>query len=84
LDADYEVYRNAAGDLHNLLNSASKLNQQRASVYTQVKDLSNNRINLQAIDDAITTFITKGGKWGGNISEGAAQLDKIIQSFIKK
>jgi hypothetical protein len=84
LDSDYEVYRNAANDLHGLLSSASKVNQQKATVFAQVKELSNNRINLQEVDDAISKFIFTGGKWGANISEGATQLENIIQSLIKK
>lgn len=79
LNTDYKVYSSAFTEMQNLLASASKLNQQRESVYANIKALSNNQINLQGIDDAMNRFI----KGAGTISEKTLVLTNTIQPLLK-
>jgi hypothetical protein len=79
LNADYKVFNNAFTEMQNLLRSASKLNQQRTEVFQQVKALTNNRVDIEAVEKAVEKFI----KDGGEISNKAAVLTNTIKSLIK-
>ena len=79
LNSDYKVYAEAFAAMQNLLASAAKLNQQRTGVYENIKTLSNNRINLQGIDNALNQFI----KGAGSVSEKTLLLTNAIQSSLK-
>lgn len=79
LQADYKLYDQANEAMLQLLTSASKLNQQRVSVYQNIKKLSGNRINLQGIDSALNQFI----KGAGAVSEKTVLLSNSIDSFLK-
>lgn len=79
LNTDYKVYAEAFSAMQNLLSSAAKLNQQRTGVYENIKTLSNNRINLQGIDNALNQFI----KGAGSVGEKTLLLTNAIQSSLK-
>jgi len=79
LNTDYQVYAEAFSAMQNLLTSASKLNRQREGVYENIKTLSNNRINLQGIDNALNQFI----KGAGTVGEKTLLLSSTIQTFLK-
>ena len=79
LNTDYAVYGEAFTAMQNLLASAGKLNAQREGVYAKVKALSNNRINLQGIDNALNQFI----KGAGTIGEKSVLLASTVQTFLK-
>jgi hypothetical protein len=79
LNLDYKIFHDAFTDMQNLLKSANKLNKQQENVYTRVKSLSGNRLDLTNIDKALNNFITKGGDISGN----AMMLTNTIQSLLK-
>lgn len=79
LNVDYKVYNEAFTAMQNLLVSAGKLNQQREGVYQNIKSLSNNRINLQGIDQALNQFILGAGA----VSEKSLVLGNAVQTFLK-
>ncbi|MBC7868339.1 MAG: hypothetical protein H7X88_12460 [Gloeobacteraceae cyanobacterium ES-bin-316] len=79
LNADYKVYEEAFTAMQNLLASAARLNTQRESVYADLKALSNNRINLQGIDNALNQFILGAG----SVGEKTVLLTNSIQTFLK-
>lgn len=79
LNSDYQVYGEAFTAMQNLLASAGKLNSQREGVYANVKALSNNRINLQGIDNALNQFI----KGAGTVGEKSVLLASTVQTFLK-
>lgn len=79
LNIDYKVYGEAFAALENLLASASRLNQQRAGVYENIKTLSGNRLNLQGIDNAVNQFI----KGAGTVGEKTLMLTNTIQTLLK-
>lgn len=79
LNTDYAVYREAFTAMQNLLASAGKLNAQREGVYANVKALSNNRINLQGIDNALNQFI----KGTGTVGEKSVLLASTVQTLLK-
>ena len=79
LNLDYRVFNGAFIEMQNLLKSASKLNQQRADVFTQLKTLSGNHLDMESVDKALNTFITSGGA----IANKALLLTNTIQSLIK-
>lgn len=80
LNADYQAFDQAFSALHALLSSAAKLNAARASVYDDLKKLSNNKIDLPKINNALNQFITGTGA----ISERALLLTTTIQSILKQ
>lgn len=79
LNTDYKVYTNAYSEMQNLLRSASRLNKQRTEVFQQVKNLTNNKINIEGIETALNKFI----KEAGNIAGKADALTNTINSFLK-
>ena len=79
LNTDYKVYGEAFGAMENLLASGSRLNQQRAGVYENIKTLSGNRLNLQGIDNALNQFI----KGAGTVGEKTLMLTSTIQTLLK-
>ncbi len=79
LNTDYAVYGEAFTAMQNLLASAGKLNAQREGVYANVKALTNNRINLQGIDNALNQFI----KGAGTVGEKSVLLASTVQTFLK-
>ncbi len=79
LNTDYKVYNEAFNAMQNLLVSAEKLNQRREGVYQNIKTLSNNRINLQGIDNALNQFILGAGA----VSEKSMMLTTAVQTFLK-
>jgi len=79
MNADYKVYNEAFGAMQNLLVSAEKLNQRREGVYQNIKSLSNNRINLHGIDQALNQFILGAGA----VSEKSMVLANSVQTFLK-
>ncbi len=79
LNTDYKVYAETFVAMQNLLVSAGRLNSQREDVYAKVKALSNNRINLQGIDNALNQFI----KGAGAVGEKSVLLASTVQTFLK-
>ena len=79
LNTDFKVYGEAFTAMGNLLASASRLNQQRAGVYENIKTLSGNRLNLQGIDNALNQFI----KGAGTVGEKTLILTNTIQTLLK-
>jgi SMC interacting uncharacterized protein involved in chromosome segregation len=79
LNLDYKVYTGAFTDMQNLLQSASRLNQQRTDVYGQIKTLSGNHIDLENIDKALNKFITDSG----SIGEKTVLLTNTLNSLLK-
>lgn len=79
LNTDYKVFSGAFTDMQNLLQSASRVNQQQTDVYAQLKALTGNHLDMESVDKALNTFITTGGAIGNK----AVQLTNTIQSLIK-
>jgi hypothetical protein len=79
LNADYKVFSDAFGEMQNLLRSASKLNQQRSEVYQNIKSLTNNKIDIAAVENAVDKFI----KDAGSIAGKADAFKNTINSLIK-
>ena len=79
LNAEYEVYEEAFTAMQNLLASAARLNKSRNTVYDDIKKLSNNRINLPGINNAVDNFI----KGAGSVGEKTVLLSNTIQTFLK-
>ncbi len=79
INADYQVYEEAFTAMQNLLASATRLNSSKSSIYEDVKKLSNNRINLPAINAALDNFITGAG----SVGEKTILLTSTIQTLLK-
>lgn len=80
MDADYAVYRNAIGELKRLLQSAAKIDAEKKKLFDTARMVSNNRVDLAGIENAIDRFIVSGGSVGSNIQK----LNDAISSFTKK
>jgi len=79
LNADYSTYQQASDDLRQLLVSNVNVNRNRAELFAQLQQVSNNRIDLNKVEDALDRFVTDGG----NIGEGISNLEQTINNLIK-
>jgi hypothetical protein len=82
LNADYQVFEEAAVELGNLIESAARVNEERNKAFEQVKDLTNNKIDLNQINTEIDSFILKAGALGGNVSGNINELNSKMNSLI--
>ncbi|QDK80792.1 hypothetical protein EXU85_20145 [Spirosoma sp. KCTC 42546] len=78
LNEDYRIYERGAVGLQALLESAVKVSDSRQQAFSQLKSLSGNRIDLNAIEGTIDTFIRKGGKLSDNIQQLNDDLTKLF------
>lgn len=79
LNLDYKAYSDAYSEMQNLLRSASKLNEQRADAFGQIKSLSGNRIDVENIDKALNKFITDAG----SVGDKSVLLTNTLNSLLK-
>jgi hypothetical protein len=79
LNQDYQAYALAYTEMQNLLRSAAKVNQKRTEVFQQLKTLSKNRIDLEAVDGAVNKFIRTGGDIGAKAVELTNTLNKLLK-----
>lgn len=79
LNVDYQAYSVAYMEMQNLLRSAARVNQKRTEVFQQLKTLSKNRIDLEAVDSAVNKFIRTGGDIGAKTVELTNTLNKLLK-----
>lgn len=79
LNLDYKAFSDAYSEMQNLLRSASKLNEQRADAFGQIKSLSGNRIDVENIDKALNKFITDAG----SVGDKSVLLTNTLNSLLK-
>jgi hypothetical protein len=79
LNTDFDAFLTAAVELKHLLGSAVKVNEARKEAYGQLSSLSNKKIDLYQIEEALDRFILKGGELGEDVDE----LNENINSIIK-
>ena len=80
LEQDYKVYRNATSELKELLKSAVKVTKARQDIFDRAKELTNNRIDLNQVENAIDSFIIDAG----NVGENVIKLNDNINSIINQ
>ena len=79
LNADYKVFEEASMELRRLIESGVKVDEERKKALNHVKNLTQNRIDLNQIDTELDKFIIKSGDVSGNIIE----LNNSINSLLK-
>lgn len=83
LNNEYAAYYDASYTIHNLLQSAAKVDAERASLYEQIKKLSGDKIDLDKIEQSVDAFISKAGT-SGDYDAAILELDNIVNQIIKK
>lgn len=78
LNQDYIVFSTAFTDLSNLIRAAGKVDAERSTLFSKVKELSKGKIDADAIEKAINKFITDGGK----IGDKASTLNETINLIL--
>jgi hypothetical protein len=78
LETDYKAYEDAALNLRNLLESAVKLDEENKKLYSQVSELSGNKIDLNKVENSINDFILDSG----DVSKNILKLNDSINSII--
>jgi len=78
LNTDYKVFENAASALKKLLESAVKIDQEKAALFGKVKELSKNTLDLGSVENAIDTFIHSAGSAASKINTLHNTLDLIL------
>lgn len=78
LETDYKAYEEATVNLRRLLESAVKLDEENKRLYSQVSELSGNRIDLNKIENSIDEFIFDAG----DVSQRILKLNESIDSII--
>ncbi len=78
LEEDFKAYEDAALKLRNLLESAVKLDEEKQKIYSQISNLSDNKIELNKIENSINDFILDSG----DVSQNILKLNETINSMI--
>lgn len=78
LNKDFQVYNNASIELQNFLRSGAKLNQAQSAVLQNLQLLSNNKINIEKIDQAANKFISDAGTIGSKATSFADMINQIL------
>ena len=78
LETDYKAYEEASANLRRLLESAVKLDEENKKLYSQVSELSGNRIDLNKVENSIDEFILNAG----DVSQRILKLNESIDSII--
>lgn len=78
LETDYKAYEDAALNLRKLLESAVKLDEENKKLYSQVSELSGNKIDLNKVENSINDFILDSG----DVSKNILKLNDSINSII--
>lgn len=80
LEEDYKVFSESSSELRNLIESNTKVNEERRKVFEQVKALTNNKLDFNQVDTELDSFIIKAGNIGTNIND----LNNKINSLLNK
>jgi len=83
MEEDFRVFQESAAELKNLLESAVKVDQARASLFERFNSLSGNRLDINDLENKIDNFILKAGESGSDIAKLANTLDESVNSLIK-
>lgn len=78
LEDDFKTYEDATLNLRKLLESAVKLDEENQKLYSQVYELSGNKIDLNKVENSINDFILDSG----DVSQNILKLNESINSII--
>lgn len=86
MDEDYFLYNSACLELKNLLASASQVNASREQAFQRLSGLTNQRIDLNRVEQAMNQFVLKASEKTAVLTDLDAhvkQLDQDIDSLIQ-
>jgi hypothetical protein len=78
LNTDYKIFENAAATLKRLLESAAREDKEKAALYSNVKDLSKNKVDLTQIEKILNDYVRSAGSAGSKINDLKAQLEPYL------
>ena|SRR6218665_481294 len=79
LEEDYSHYREAAEALKKLIASAVKVNNERKKLLDDLKQYSNNKLDLNSVEAVLDKHLSKAGKVGEKISDLNSELEEILK-----
>jgi hypothetical protein len=80
LDTDYKVFDDAALELKHLLESAVKIDKENQALLNNAKELSNNKIDFNRLENAFDKFITSTGNVSANIVALNNDINQILDN----
>lgn len=78
LNADYKAFTTGFFELKKLLESAVKIDKEKAALFDKVKAFSNNRIDLVGLENVLDKFVNSAGKVGGGIVDLDSAINQIL------
>lgn len=78
LNTDYKAFNTASIALKLLLESATKVTKEKQALFEQVKTLSNNKLDLIGIENALDGFVNSAGKVGGKVVDVNSMINQIL------
>lgn len=79
LSLDYIQFSEAIESLKGLIDSAVKVEEERAMLSNQIRELSRDKIDMNAIETKLDSFITTAGDIGEKTSELNNAIDEILK-----
>jgi hypothetical protein len=80
LNSDFAVFESASLELKYLIESGAKVNDERKKAFEKIKVLSENKLNLNQIEEQLDKFILKSGDVGQNINDLNNTIDSLINN----
>ncbi|MBN2174004.1 MAG: hypothetical protein JW731_07730 [Bacteroidales bacterium] len=80
LGQDYAVYLSGSNELRKLLESNVQVDKERKEFFDSVKGMTNDKIDLNKVEDALDGFITDSG----DVSASILDLNETINSIINQ
>lgn len=84
LNADYSVYESASLELKVLIESAIKVNEQRALAFNQLANITKNKVDFNQLEQVLDEYVNKAGEVGGVIDKNSELLNKTINKLLNK
>jgi hypothetical protein len=76
LEENYSHYREMAEALKKLINSAVKVDKERKKLYDQLKEYSNNKLDMNALEAMVDSYLPKAGDTASKLSELLLKLEE--------
>ncbi len=80
LNTDFQAFETASNELKLLIESAVKVSEERQKAFEKVKSLTQNKIDINKVENEIDKFIVKAGDVGSNIND----FNSVINSLLNK
>lgn len=80
LNQDYDDYNEIALELYFLLESSTKVDEERKELLSKLNQQTGDRIDIEQIEKSLDNYIIKSGDIGEKINDLSDQIDKFIKN----